>query len=192
MKNQKLNHLLLWILAIAIGFALNSCGARKAEKTRTEELLKTETSNKSVVEKKEESNVKKTETTTVDDKNETVTKETVYEPVDNTKPASVTDPDGKETKLNNSKKTTRETTKKNNTKTDNLVNTVINSASEVLEKITTEGKSNSKKTAELIKIDKKVWNVWNLVWLIIPLGIIYWVWRNKTKIVGWFNGIWWM
>jgi len=188
MKNQKLNYLLLF--AIAVAFALNSCGARKAEKTRTEDSVKTETSNDAVIAKKEESNVKKTETTTVDDKNETTTKETVLEPIDSTKPATIIDPDGKETKLNNSKKTIRETTRKNNVKTDNLVNTVINSTAEVLEKIKSESKSNSKKTAELIKIDKKVWNVYNLLWLLIPIGLIWLIWKNKGKIIGWFNGLW--
>ena len=188
MKNQKLNYILLF--AIAVAFALNSCGARKAEKTRTEDSVKTETSNDAIIAKKEESNVKKTETTTVDDKNETTTKETVYEPIDSSKPAVIVDPDGKETRLNNSKKTTREMTQKNNVKTDNLVNTVINTTSEALEKIKSESKSNSKKTAELIKIDKKVWNVWNLLWLLIPVAVIYWVWKNKTKIIGWFSGLW--
>jgi hypothetical protein len=184
MKNQKLNYFLLF--GIAVAFALNSCSARKAEKNRTEDAVKTETSIDAVVAKKEESNIKKTEKTTVDDKTETTIIETVCEPIDPTKPAIVTDSDGKETILMNSKKTTRETTQKNNVKTDNLVNTVINTASEALEKIKSESKSNSKKKSELIKIDKKVWNVWNLLWLLIPVAVIYWVWKNKTKIIGWF------
>jgi len=184
--------LLITLFMFATFLSLTSCVARKAEKSRTKEEVKTEIKAEAITAKTEDTNIKKSEKTTVDDKTETITKETVYEPLDPTKPADVVDPDGTKTTLNNSKKTTRETTHKNNTKTDNLVNTVINSASEVLGKITTEGKSNSKKTAELIKIDKEVWNVWNLVWLIIPAAAVYWVWRNKTKIVGWFNGIWWM
>jgi len=190
MKNQKLNHLLLWILAIAIGFALNSCAAKKTDKSKTSETIKTEVIKEVVIAKIEDTNVKKTEKTTVDDKNETTTKETTYEPIDNTKPASVVDPDGTETKLNNSKKTTRETTKKNNTKKENIINTVINSTSEALEKIKSETKTNSKKTAELIKIDKKVWNVYNLLWLLIPIALLLWIWKNKTPIIKKLTNLW--
>jgi len=179
-------------LLLSLLFLVYSCGARKAEKSRTAETLKVETKTDVVVAKTEDTNVKKTEKTTVDDKNETLTKETTYEPIDPSKPASITEPDGRKTDLNNSKKTTRETSQKNQVKKDNFIETAIKSTSEVLENIKTESKSNSKKTEELIKIDKEVWNVWNLVWLLIPAAAVYWVWKNKAKIVGWFNGIWWI
>jgi len=137
---MKLPNLKLWqiIICWTITILLCSCSARKAEKTRTSETIKTEIKTEAVIAKTEDTNIKKTEKTTVDDKNETTTKETVYEPIDPTKPAITTDPDGTKTILNNSKKTTRETTHKNNTKTDNFIETAIKSTSEVLEKIKTE------------------------------------------------------
>ncbi len=182
--------IMITALLLSLLFLVYSCGARKAEKTKTTEAAQTESKVEAVIAKTEDTNVKKTETTTVDDKNETTTKETTYEPIDNTKPASIVDSDGQKINLQNIKKTYRETTRKNNTKKDNFIETAINSTSEVLENIKKETKSNSKRTAELIKIDKKVWNVYNLLWLLIPIALIWWIWNNKAKIIGWFNGLW--
>jgi len=179
-------------LLLSLYFLCTSCGARKAEKSRTKEEVKTETTTAAVTAKTEESNVKKTENTIIDDKNETVTKETTYEPIDNTKPSSIVDPDGKETKLNNSKKTTRETTQKNNTKTDNSKNSNEFHKSELSEQSESKGKTEAKKADEVIHVDREAWSPWNLLWLLIPIGIVGIAWKNKAKIIKWFNGIWWI
>ena len=184
--------IMITALLLSLYFLCTSCGARKAEKSRTKEEVKTETTTAAVTAKTEESNVKKTEKTIIDDKNETVIKETTYEPIDNSKPSSIIDPDGKETKLNNSKKTTRETTKKNNTKTDNSKNSNEFHKSELSEQSESNTKSNSKKAAEAIKVDREAWSLWNLLWLLIPIGIIGIAWKNKAKIITWINGLWWV
>lgn len=184
--------LLITLLAVSMIFLFYSCGARKVEKTRTKEDIKTETSAAAVTAKTEESNVKKTETTIIDDKNETVTEETNYEPIDNTKPATIIDADGKETKLNNSKKTTRKTTKKNNTQTDNSKNSDEFHKSELSEQLESKGKTEAKKEAEAIQVDRKAWSIYNLLWLLIPIAIVYLAWKNKAKIITWLNGIWWI
>ena len=189
---KKIFSLLLFCLALALAMLCNSCGAVKKDKTKTEEVTKTENSNNSVVEKKEESNEKITENTIIDDKNETVIEETNYEPIDNTKPATIIDADGKETKLNNSKKTTRKTTKKNNTKTDNSKKSDEFHKSELSEQSESKGKSEGKKAGLAVKRESEAWSIWNLLWLIIPIGIVYLAWKNKVKIIAWFNGIWWV
>jgi hypothetical protein len=182
--------ILLYALFFSIVVLCYSCSAVKKDKTTTKEEIKTETSNKSIVDKTEESNVKKTETTTVDDKNETVTKETTYEPIDSSKPASITDPDGRKTDLNNSKKTTRETTQKNNTKTAVAKASDEFHKSELSELSESDSKSEAKKADEAIQVDRKAWSPWNLIWLLIPIALIWWIWNNKTKIIEWFNGLW--
>ena len=184
--------LLITLLAVSMIFLFSSCGSVKKDKTKTEEVTKTENSNNSNLEKKEESNVKITENTIIDDKNETVIEETNYEPIDNTKPATIIDADGKETKLNNSKKTTRKTTQKNNTKTDNSKNSNEFHKSELSEQSESKGKTEAKKEAEAIKVDRKAWSVYNLLWLLIPIAIVYLAWKNKAKIITWLNGLWWI
>lgn len=191
MKNQKLNHLLLWIFAIVVGLAMNSCGAKKTAITETSEAIKTETGTENDSNKKEESNIKKTENTVVDDKNETVTKETTYELIDSTKPGSVVDPDGRKTDLNNSKKTTRETTKKNNTKTDVAKASNESKKSELSDQSKSASKTGAKKANEAINIDRKAWSSLNMLWLLIPLGLLL-AWLNKSKIITWAKNIWWI
>ncbi|MDD2820751.1 MAG: hypothetical protein PHW29_05760 [Flavobacterium sp.] len=191
MKNQKLNHLLLWIFAIVVGLAMNSCGAKKTAITETSEAIKTETGTENNSNNKEESNIKKTENTVVDDKNETVTKETTYELIDSTKPGSVVDPDGSKTDLNNSKKTTRETTKKNNTKTDVAKASNESKKSELSDQSKSASKTGTKKANEVINIYRKAWSNLNLLWLLIPLGLLL-AWLNKSKIITWAKNIWWI
>lgn len=191
MKNQKLNHLLLWIFAIVVGLAMNSCGAKKTAITETSEAIKTETGTENNSNKKEESNIKKTENTVVDDKNETITKETTYELIDSTKPGSVVDPDGRKTDLINSKKTTRETTKKNNTKTDVAKASNESKKSELSDQSKSASKTGTKKANEAINIDRKAWSSLNLLWLLVPLGLLI-AWLNKSKIITWAKNIWWI
>ena len=191
MKNQKINHILLLAIAILLGFVMNSCGAKKTTKTETSEAVKTEIFNDVAIKKTEESNVKKTENTTIDDKTETITKETTYELVDPTKPGSVIDPDGRKIDLNNSKITTRETTKKNNTKTDIAKASHENNKSEASTKSKYGAKSETKKAAESINTNRKAWSSLNLLWLSIPLGLLL-AWLNKSKIITWVKNIWWV
>ncbi|MBC7847265.1 MAG: hypothetical protein H7Y10_12310 [Flavobacterium sp.] len=181
--------ILLFALFFSIVALCYSCGASKSDKTKTKEEIKTEASNKSTVDASDESNVKKTEKTTVDDQNQTTTKETTYEPIDNTKPSSIIDADGKETKLNNSKKTTRETTQKNNTKTAVAKASDENHKSKTSAKSESNNKSSAKKAGLAVKRENKGFSFWNLLWLLIPATVIWWVWKNKTKIIAWFNGL---
>lgn len=183
--------LLVTATVVSILFLVYSCAAKKTTTSKISEKAKTETVINSVVEKKEESNLKTTETTTVDDKNQTTTKETVYEPLDNSKPASVIDPDGKETKLNNSKKTTRETTQNNNTKTDNSLTTSESRKAELSENIKSLKKEVAEKTVDDRK-SKKDSSYYKFLWFLIPIGIIYFIWHNKVAIGKKLTNIWWI
>lgn len=187
--------LLVTLLALSLLVLLCSCGTRKVQKSVNKESSTTEqttTEKKDIEVEKEtqkESNVKKTETITVDDKNQETTKETVYEPIDNTKPSSIIDPDGKETKLNNSKKTTKETTKNNNSKTE----TKKESSEEIKEKakealrLKTESENKAiaeaKRQADINNTDRKSNPLLPLLWLLIPLGG-YLIWKFKYKLIG--------
>jgi hypothetical protein len=179
------------IALILVFFMALSCGARKAEKTRTSEASKTETSNTSNIEKKEEATVKVIEKTTVDDKTKTRTKETSYKPIDPTKEASVTTPDGKKHNLNNAEIIIKETEQENNTKTDNSRNSSEFHKLELSEVSESGTKTAIKKDTEEIKVERSAWSGLNLLWGLIPLGLVL-AWLNKSKIITWARNIWWV
>ena len=168
-----------------------SCGARKVDKSKTQEVLQTETSDNSVVTKTADSNLKSREVTKVDDKNETVTKEVNYEPINPLLPASITDENGKKTVLDNAKKTTRETTQKNNTKTDISKKTEQVAKIVALNKKDVQAKTDSEKSAVAIKSERKVYSVFNFFWLLI-LVPIYLIWKNRSVIFDKIKSFWWV
>jgi ABC-type Na+ efflux pump permease subunit len=187
MKNKKLNHLLLWVISIALAFAMNSCRAVKKEEKRSSETTNTIATDKSVVVEKNDSNVKTEVKTTVDDKNKIKTVETIYKPIDASKEASVTTPDGKQHKLNNAEIRTKETVQDNNTKTDWYVNSEETNKSSLSESKDTKSKDTAKKKEEVIDIDKKAYYPFNLVWLLVPVLCIIFFLYNKYK-----DKLWWI
>jgi hypothetical protein len=180
------------ILSILLALMICSCGARKSDKSRLDEVQKTEITDNSGKVQKEESNIRENSTIKVDDKNKIKTTETKYKPVDPTKEASVTTPDGKKHNLNNAEIVIKETEQQNNTKTDNSTNSEQFHKSEVSELSEFKAKADVKKASEVIKIDREAWSIWNWLWLLVPIGLIVIVWKNKTKIASWFAGIWWV
>jgi hypothetical protein len=178
-------------LLFLIALIFISCGARKVEKSVVKESLTTEQSDNSILIKTEDLNLKKSESTKVDYKNETVTKETVYEPIDPTKSATVINGDGTRTDLNNSKKTTRETTQKNNIKTDQSKNTVQDAKIVTSDKKDVKQKTNTKKVAEVVQIDRKQFNLWNSLWILL-LVPIYFIWKNRSVILDKIKSFWWV
>jgi len=113
------------ILLIVLTILLASCGVRKSNVDITKEEIKSTVIDKSVLEKKSDTNVKQSSTVKVDDKNQTIIEETTYQPEDPTKEAIVVDQDGKKIVLNNSKKTIKKTIQNNNTQTDSKVDSEI-------------------------------------------------------------------
>lgn len=176
---------------ILVFFIALSCGARKAEKSRNSEASKIETSTFSNIEKKEEGNIKVAEKTTVDDMNKIKTKETSYKPIDPTKEASVITPDGKKHNLHNAEILIKETEQENNTKTNNSSNSEEFHKSELSELSEFGTKTNTKKAIEEIKVERSAWSGLNLLWLLIPLGLIL-LWLNKNKIITWAQNRWWV
>lgn len=159
-----------------------SCGARKVNKQESKEETKTELTDNSVTEKQTETNIKTENKLTVDDKNETVTEETTYSPEDPTKEAYVIEKDGTKTVLSNAKKTVKKETKKNNTSVvKNNLTTETKKEDEkekkAVKKVNVSTKENSSK-----EVKKEPFNVFNLLWLIIPIVLIYIFYRIYKKL----------
>jgi len=159
-----------------------SCGSRKVNKEHSKEEIKTEVVDNSVIEKQSESNIKQTTTLKVDDKNEIISKEDTFEPIDPTKEASIIDENGKKTILNNSKKTSKSTTQKNNTSVSSKLEHTETKKEAVKEQKAVKQVNTSKIENSSKGIDKKPFNPFELLWLIIPLLIIYWVYREYKNL----------
>jgi len=204
---MKIPNLKVWQIVICLLITMiliSSCGARKAESAKIKESVKAEFSDKSKSEQSEQSqnqseiNIKKTEVVSVDDQNQTISKKEIIEPIDPTRPASYIDENGKKQELNNSKKTTETTTQKNNTKTKAEAKTEASGKAESQtnkkgsKNKDIKAKSDSEKLAKVKVIDREDWSAWNLLWLLIPVALLYFVWRNRVSIVKKITGVWWV
>ena len=179
------------LITLVLFISITSCGTRKVDKSRTQEAVQTDTSDNSIITKTEDVNLKVIEATKVDDKNETVISEETYEPINPLLPASITDENGKKIVLDNAKKTITETTQKNNTQTNNSKNTEQVAKVSATDTKDVKVNTNSKIAVEAIHIDRKAFNLWVFLWLLL-LVPIYLVWKNKGAILDKIQSIWWL
>lgn len=162
----------LFISFIAMG--LISCGARKSNVEKQKEETKTELKDNSVIEKQSESNIKTDSTIKVDDKNETVTEETILEPADKSKESFIIEKDGTKTVLNNVKKTVKKTIQKNNTQTKKSGNSELIQKQAVKEQKVVKRKEVSKKEIKSKQTERTAISWYWYLLLLIPIGIVYW------------------
>lgn len=176
------------ILAVSSFFALIalgliSCGARKVNKSAGKQEVKSEVVDKSIIKKESNTNVKTTTEVKTDDKNETVTEETVYEPTDHTKESFIVEKDGTKVVLNNAKKTIKITTQKNNT--------AVVSNTEIQEKQNNTSKEQKavKQVNDTIKenkqkqVDKKQFNPFVSICFVLFGLILFWcIYRFYKKL----------
>ncbi len=176
--------LLVYVSLIALGMV--SCGARKTDKQVSKEQTENEVVDNSVIEKESESNVKTTVVTKVDDKDETVTEETTYQPEDPTKEASIIDENGNKTVLNNTKKTTKRTTKKNNTQSELKADSETKQKEAVKDKKAIKVFSNTDVVKKASKTERDAVSMWNWLWLLIPIAVVIWLLRKYKDKIWWF------
>ena len=161
------------------------------DKTSSSEAHKIEITDNTLIYSSEDANIKYNKETVVDDKNQTVTERETIEVVDSTKPGSITDSSGKKTELNNAKKTTEKTTQKNITQKKETEQSELQSTTQVDKKEDLAIKIDTEKEAAEIHVDKNPFNLWNLLWLLIPLGIIIYIFKNRKVISEKIKNIWW-
>lgn len=187
----------LWIVSMLFIWCFWGCGAKKTHSEKEKESSLVEVVDKSTtdskVDKKEESetNVKRSEETIVNNKDQTVTKKETIEPIDNSKPASYKGENGKVQELNNSKKTTETTTKNNNTKTESKIDTeqsekkTKDSIAEIKMRNDIQAKAEAQRQKEQDDLDRKQFNWLSLWWVyLIVIGLILLALKKFTKIFG--------
>jgi preprotein translocase subunit SecD len=168
------------LIMILIGLFIISCGARKAEKKTEQSTTKDNTvsTDKSTV--NTYTNVKDSTVIETNFLDSTKVETIEYTPIDPSKESSITDSDGRTHTFKNLsyKKTKKNKSKINSSK----VTSNSNSTTEV------EAKNNkivkADKVSKVIKndklVDRKSWSLLNLLWLLIPMGIILLI-LNKDK-----------
>jgi hypothetical protein len=204
LRKHTRNGLILWALILLTSFLLMSCGARKAESSKTKEAAKAEFSDQSKSEQAEQSqtkgetNVKKSEQIIISDNNQSQTIIETVQPVDPTKLATYKDKNGKLQELNNAKVITQTTTQKNNTKTGVETKTEASGKSESQsnkkgsENKDIKAKSGSEKLAKEKVVNREAWSIFNFLWLLVPAAVLYYVWKNRVKIGKKITGVWWV
>lgn len=167
-----------------------SCGARKKDSSKTTESTKIESTDKSKTDKSEsiETNVKKSETTTINNQDHTTTIEETVEPIDPLKEAVFTDSSGKKQSLINGKKTTKTTVKNNNTKADTKKESTEATKTDIKESEAKDikAKANSDKKAVDVAVKRDAVSLWNFAWLLIPIGL-YLVYKNWSRLTAIFK-----
>lgn len=167
-----------------ITILLISCGARKSESVKKEESMKTDfagffrNSGNSSEFLNQDFNLKKWSLSNVDTQNDVETDEFIVEPSDPTKPSSYTDPNGRKHIFENSKMTNKKTKDKNRTKSENSQNSDESLKLELQKKREQEVILAAKLKAEAAKLEaikntkRDQWSLWNLLWVLIPIGLI--------------------
>ncbi len=177
--------LMLFAYLSLIALGLMSCSVRKTQTKISKEESKVSIIDNSTIDKKSESNVKETKVVTVDDKNETVTEETTYEPEDPLKESFLIEKDGTKTVFNNLKKTFKKTTQKNNTKSESNAKSEITQKEAVKEVKKIKLDSDTEKYNKSKLTDKKAYSWYNWLWLLIPIGVIIWLFRKYKDKIWW-------
>lgn len=197
MKNETIKHVLFWLLVFSIAFLLNSCGARKSELLKKQEDSKTEKTE--LVEKNTNTSISATETKTetkqesikVISENETVIEETTDTPIDGSVVSEIIYLDGTKTIFKNVIRTTKKTRSKNNQNAVSSVNQISNTASESkINQIQHEKKQSKllekKSSSQKEKlVQKEAWSVWNMLWLIIPALLVYYLFKKYQSKIWW-------
>jgi len=178
---KKLN-IIYGLILFTFLVSMCSCGARKVNKEHSKEETKTKLTDNSTIEKKSETNVKTTITTKIDDKDESITTDETFEPIDPSKESFIIEKDGTKTIFNNLKKTVKKTTKKNNTATSKEILQVQNENKAVKEQKAVKQLNTSKKENSVKNVERKQFNPFELLYLIIPLLIIWFAYRKHKQL----------
>jgi len=178
---KKLNVIYICLCLVLI-YSACSCGARKVNSEHSKEETQSNVTYNSKKESVMDTNVKTITTTTTDDKNETVTEETIMEPVDASKESFLIEKDGTKIILNNTKKTVRKTTKKNNTRVNYKLEHTENTKKAVKEQKSVKQVNASKKENKSKEVKREPFKWYYMFLLLIPVGVIYYFWRKYKNL----------
>ena len=177
MKNLKPNLILLCGITILFGIVNSSCSSKKKITEVNKEEIKIEKSQESEKSEKSETNVKVDIVTKVDDKTKTVSVKKTFAPIDATKPASITDPEGKKQELNNAIIIEETITELKDLITKHSDNSEKSRKKESAAKVKAKEIAAIKILARKEDLDKSGFNFWSWLWvasiIFIGIGLLY-------------------
>jgi hypothetical protein len=180
-------HHLLYLIFIGVLFLVlfNSCSSRKKSTQSDLTEIKAEHSENSQKSQNSQTNVKVDITTKVDDKTKTVTTKKTATPVDPTKPASITDGNGKKTDLNNASLTEETTTENKDLKKENSDNSQEIRTEAAADKTEIKEKVIAKKEVEKMDLERSGFNFWSWLWMagLIIIVIVFFYLNNRFKLI---------
>jgi hypothetical protein len=198
MKKSDILRICLWIVAFAAISLCYSCGAKKKEATKKEEILKTDYSGlfrsygNSEELLKDISYLTAYSITKVEDQNLTITTKKTFTPQNPNIPASYIDGDGKKYDLNNTAVTEETIIEKNNKKSENYQNFQKSENSELQKKenITSVQKiklnTEHKKVDDQLKVNRDALHLTFWGWLFIAIVVLI-ILAYLNKRFGWFK-----
>lgn len=191
------NIIIFWLTVFAIVYITNSCGARKSESEKTEKTEKLDysgffrNSGNSQEFLKSISYLTAFSVAKVDNQYLKTTTKKTFTPQNPNVPASYIDPEGKKYELNNTAVTEETIIEKNNKKSEK------SEKSELVRKTDQEKRAEQeaemqvrlKAAAEIAaakkNTDRQKWSLWNLLWLLVPVGLFFggkWVYEKYKKV----------
>ena len=174
--------LILILLTIFLTSGIWSCRSVKKDKTNLTEIVKTDDLKTETETEKAETNVQKIEETKTNSTTGNFSKKTTTRPIDPTKPATVTDKKGNKTHLENAELVEEETISNTTTTTDQKIALDIKAKKECTRILEEQKKATAKKEEEILNLKRDAFSMWNLLWLLIPAGIVFFIHRYKDKI----------
>jgi thiol:disulfide interchange protein len=175
-----LDSFLSMVVVYMLLFIFTSCSSKKKTTESDVAEIKTEHSEHSENSQNSQTNVTLDITTKVDDKTKTVTTKKTATPIDPTKPASITDGEGRKIDLNNASLTEETTTENKDLKKQHSDNSAVFHQEAAAEKKESKGKLAAKKAVVNEDLDKSGFNFWSWLWMAgLIIVVIVLVYLNK-------------
>lgn len=166
-------------------FIFSGCSSKKKATQSDLTEIEAEHSQNSQNSENSQTNVKVDIVEKVDDKTKTVTTKKTATPIDPTKPASITDGNGKKIDLNNASLTEETTTENKDLKKENSDNSQVFRNEAAAAKTEIKDKVVAKKEIENTDLDKSGFNFWSWLWMagIILIGAGLFYLNNRFKLI---------
>lgn len=173
------------LLFILVLFSVLSCGSRKKDSSKKEESIKTDfsgifrNSGNSQEFLNLDFNFTKSSLTKGEQLFESEKEEFSIKPIDPSKPATYTGPNGKKHVLENAEMTNKKGKGISKTKSEKSENSQEFLKAELQKKAEQKAELEAKIIAEAKKreadlhLDRKAFSLWNLLWLLIPVGLFF-------------------
>lgn len=185
MKNEKIKHLIFWLIVISLTVICNSCGARKSdilkkqEDSKTETLINSSNSSNSTQDVTQSETEKTASNTKTEQQNTEQTEEFTVEPIDSTKPSVYIGSNGEKHILQNAKihygkkNLKTKTNSSNSSNSDKFHSKEAKEKKQSLTNLQAKEKSEKKVDQKTKSTTKEAFSPWNYLLFLLPLALMF-------------------